>query len=298
MLAINWFEVLLSNTVADIPVEYLESQASVPRRKSVGHRTLTGDIGGKTVAYHITVSQPQSTTIEEVDFEENASLARYAIEHGFAARLQEAGFEVRLRHVGGVGYRTTNTSPLPEIYSPTVGIEFRCFYGFDRDEPPRWGLILNYTTGQRFTVSLANDSLQGLALGRRVVPLGKKASPDLPYSGTLASVDGAEAIIVDNNGFEHRVPLEQWTLQSRRDNLLQYIVNSKGEKAASMVSTSLQKDSLTLTREGRMNTALAKDRLQRLQAIMAEHDLRTFQLPLPNKLSARVVEEPLMVGGD
>lgn len=309
VLAINWFEVLLSDTVAEIPVEHLAAQAPIPRRKkSIEYRTLTRNADDNTIVYHITASLPQNTTIEEVDFEENPSLARYAIEHGFAARLRETGFEVRLRHVGGVGYRIADTSPLPDIYQPTAGVEFRCFYGFNRDEPQRWGLILNYTSGQRFTVSLADETLQSLALGKRVVPFdhdsakeslgGKEVNSSLPYSGILESVDDKEAIIVDNDGFEHSILLEQWTLQSRRDNLLDYVRNVKDEKAASMVATRLQQDALTLTPKGRMNTALAKDQLQRLQTIMVDHDLLTFRLPLPNKLSARVVKEPLIVGDD
>lgn len=301
MIAINWFEVFLPSRVFEIPAECFEDIASVPeRQRSIEHRTVLRSIHNTWILYHITSLPLEDIGMKEVDFDHDPSIAKCIIEHGFAARLKEAGFQTWLKHVGGVGYRSVDTSARPDIYRSMEGIKFRCFYGFDQDPPFRWGLILNYATKQCFNISLADPHLRQLALGKQVIRLkasDNEGSSDIGYrSAILESVQGEEAILVDRDGNKHRVPVENWTLPCRRDNLLGYIRNVEGPDSAGEVATKLQQEALTLTSERRMNTALARDQLEKLRALMAENDLFTFHLPVPGLPTARISQRPLTVG--
>jgi hypothetical protein len=305
MIAINWFEVLLPSTVFEIPAERLEDTVPVPKRKkSIEYRTVLRSTDAIRILYHVTASPPDGTEMEEVNFADDPSIAKYVIEHGFAAQLQEASFEVWLRHVGGVGYRSVDSSARPHIYRSMEGIKFRCFYGFDRGEPPRWGLILSYATRQYFNLSLTDTRLRQLALGKQVVPLyvdcdetADEDSSDIGQrSGILESVRRQEAVLIDRDGNKHTVSLDKWTLPCRLDNLLGYIRSVEGPNSASEVATKLQQEKLTLTSERRMNTTLARDQLEKLRALMDENDLFGFRLPLPGKPAARVSQKPLVVG--
>lgn len=303
MIAINWFEVLLSSKVFEIPVESLETAARVPKRqKTIEHRTVLRSTAG--VVYHITTLPPDGTDLIKIDFDQDPSLAKYVIEHGFAARLQEAGFETRLRHVGGVAYRNTDKSVRPAIYQSREGIKFRCFYFCDRDMSPRWGLVLSYVTGQRFKISLTNRHLGQLAIGRQVVRIGAddeesgdEVLPDISRrSGILESVQSDRAEVVYRDGTRHTRPLSEWTLPCSRGNLRDYIRTVEGHRSASEVAVRLLQESLALTAEGRMNTALAKDQLEKLRSLMRQNDLFTFTLPLPGLPAARVSRGPLQLG--
>ena len=305
MIAINWFEILLPSIVFKIPAERFDKAVPAPKRKtSIEHRTVSRLKDKYRILYHITASWPDETKIEEVSFNEDPSIAKYAIENGFAARLQKAGFATSLKHVGGIGYRGIDSSARPTIYRSTEGIKFRCFYGFDREEPPRWGLILSYVTGHYFNVSLADPHLNKLALGKQIVPLNIPVNEDIDEdnldigqrSGILVSVQKNGAILIDLDGEKHTVSLDNWTLPCRLDNLLGYISSVEGPDSASEVAIKLQQEALTLTMEGRMNTALAKDQLERLQALMTENDLFSFYLPLPGQPVARVSQKPLTIG--
>lgn len=295
MIAINWFEVLLPSMVFGISVERLEDPAHPPRReKSIEHRTVLRS--ADAILYHITTSPPDGTEVVEIDFREHPSIAKYIIEHGFAAQLQKADFEVSLRHVGGVGYRSVDSSARPTIYRSMEGMRFRCFYGFDREGPIRWGLILSYVTSQRFIISVRDTRLRELAVGKQVVPLSGGSSDIGRRSGILKSVQNGQAVLIDQEGNEDTVSLDDWTLPCRRDNLLNYIKLVEDARSVSDVATKLQQEALTLTSEGRMNTALARDQLKKLQALMAENDLLAFRLPLPERPLARVSREPFIVG--
>lgn len=308
MNAINWFEVFLPSRVFEVAVECLDSTTFDSRRqKSVEHRTvLRSDNGGETrTLYHITASPPESTQLVEKDLEKDPSLAKYIIEHGFASQLQKAGFEVRLKHVGGVAYRSVGRSIRPSIYQSREGIKFRCFYFSDRDVPPRWGLILSYMTGQRFNISLTDRYLRQLAIGRRVVHIGaddeETIIDEVPShisqrSGILESVQGDKAVVMYRDGTRKTFPLSEWTLPCSRGNLLDYIRTVESDHSASEVAIKLLQDSLALTPAGRMNTSLARDQLGKLRSLMDENDLFTFTLPLPGLPVARLSQGPLQLG--
>ncbi|MBI1878445.1 MAG: hypothetical protein HYR94_09500 [Chloroflexi bacterium] len=301
MISINWFEVLLPSQTFNIPVEILADTAPAPKRqKSIHHWTVlhTRD----RTLYHVTAMQPSGTILKEVDFNQNPSIAVHAIENGFAAHLEKAGFGVRLRHVGGVGYRSVDKSILPTIYESLEGIKFRCFYGFGRNDPLRWGLILSFVTSQRFTISLQNPYLRELAHGKRVVPFGVyDAETDASdttgqYSGILDSVKEGRGILIDRDGQKQEVELSQWTLPCSRENLSGLIRRVENPTNASKLVVKLQQDALALTSEGRINTNLARDQLEKLQALMSENNLLNFQLPLLERPFVRVSQEPLVVG--
>jgi hypothetical protein len=159
-------------------------------------------------------------------------------------------------------------------------------------------------TRQYFNISLQDKYLKDLALGRRVVSLSiddDKDSDNDSYdsdqrSGILDSIQNEKGILVDRDGERWSVSLDTYTLPCSQTNLLGYIRGVEGPKSASEVSTKLQQDALVLTAEGRMNTALARDQLQKLQVLMTENNLLTFHLPLPGKPFARVSHKPLIVG--
>jgi hypothetical protein len=90
--------------------------------------------------------------------------------------------------------------------------------------------------------------------------------------------------------------LNEWTLPCSLDNLLGYIKITEGPEAASKVATKLQQEALTLTPQGKINIALAKDQLMKLKDIMRKYELYNFSLPLPGKYIAKVVQEPLELG--
>jgi hypothetical protein len=268
---VRFKSLILKHALEDVP----------KRKKSIEHRTVLRSTDETRILYHITASPPDGIDMEEVNLEDDPSIAKYIIEHGFAVQLREAGFEVWLKHVGGVGYHSVDNSARPTIYRSMEGIKFRCFYGFNRGEPLRWGLILSYATRQYFNISLRDTHLRQLALGNRVVPLNvvgdettDKDSSDIgQWSAILESVQKGEAILIDRDGNRHTVSLNEWTLPCRLDNLLGYIRSVEGPNSASEVAIKLQQEALTLTSERRMNTALARDQLEKLRTLMAETDL-------------------------
>ena len=301
MIAINWFEVILPVSEAEIPTENFHINQDVPKRRStISHRTVFRKTDKSKKLYHITTSPPNKAILEKVDFNKDPTIAKYAIEHGFASWLQQQGFDVRLRHVGGMGYKGTEGSALPNVYQSSEGIKFRCFYGFENNERnKRWGLILSYITGQNFVVALDNVQLRELAIGKMIIRIDHNENrtnfTNVPSSGILESAQGSRGTLIDNSGKHHDISLNQWTLSSRRDNLLGFIRLTEGPQKASEISVKLQQDALTLTPERRINTSLAKDQLIKLRHLLQKFALFSFRLALPGQTPVRINQEPLSV---
>lgn len=306
MIAVNWFEVLLPSTELEIYVEHLKDPKSVVKReKSIEHRTVLISRDDQSTVYHITTVPLPTISSEKVNFNEYPSLGKYAIEHGFANQLQKAGFRARLKHLGGVGYHNIDISIKPRIYQSAEGIKFRCFYGFGRNAPKRWGLVLSYLSTQFFLVNLNDPHLRELATGKRVIPFNLQDDDEVEGSDTggayqhsyiFDSIEASTAILIDREGNKHAFPPDDWTLPCRRDNLLAYVRRVEGSSSASRLATRLLQDSLTLTSEGRINTSLAKDQLVKLQGLMTRFELLNFPLPLPGQPTAGLSQNPLQVG--
>jgi hypothetical protein len=304
-IAINWFEVLLPTINCEIPVEYFDTVEDIPKpEKSSGYRTVLRSNRERPTLYYIADSNSRvvkGKELEKLVFYADPSLTSHLIEYGFAAHLQAVGFQVFWRHVGGIGYTSTNSSARPQIYESLDGIEFRCFYGFGRKEDLRWGLILSHVISHSFKISLADDVLRQLAIGKKVVPLNTHAGDAeegdeiVHYGGILERAQNNEWHVIDREGTTHLISLDEWTLPCRTDILLNYIRSVEGSINASALSTKLQQEALTLTMENRMNTALARHKFERLQTIMRHKALDSFQLPLPGQLYAKVNQEPLTI---
>ena len=126
--------------------------------------------------------------------------------------------------------------------------------------------------------------------------MGDDSEERYQHSGTLESYQKDSGILMDRDGEKHSIILTQWTLACRRDNLINHIRSIKGQREASEVIAKLQQAAFTLTSERKINTALAKDQLERLQNIMEEKRLFTFCLPLPSATVVRASQRPLIVG--
>lgn len=302
MIAINWFEVLLPSTTFEVAFEPISETSVLPKRvKTLRYRTIyhKADQG----LYHISESPPDKTKRIKVDFDKRSSIADQVIEQGFALRLLEVGFTVRLREVGGIGSRSVKGSERPHIYESLEGIAYRCFHGFDSEAPQRWGLVLSFVSSQRFVSTLSDRGLREFALHKRVVPVNSsvdREANDPPvatvHSGILDSVKDGTGVLVNRDGDQQQIQLSEWTLPCSRGNLLGFIRSIEGISSANRLATRLQQDSLALTAEGRINTNLAREQLERLQSLLSQNHLLSFSLPLPGSPPVRISTSPLFIG--
>lgn len=300
MISINWFEAHLPSGELRVPFQHLADGEQIPKRqKSISYRTVLRTKISKL--YHITAQPPEGLDVEPMMLEDDPTIVKYIIEHGFGLRLQKAGFDVRLRHLGGVGYIKVKDPPDTSIYIPYEGIKFRCFYFYG--EPTRWGLVLSYTTSQRFSITLQNSSLRNYAIGKRIVPQNRnrdEAAEKIDdigiYPGILKSVHNNKGVVIDRDGNEQSIILDDWILPCSIGNLLGYIRDIENPRSANNAYFALQKMALTLTSENRMNTSLAKDQLQKLKNILNDNSLLEFQLPLPGEPPARISKDQITIG--
>jgi len=291
MVTINWFEVFLPSSRCTIAFETRAPQRDGTRTQtSVECRTVFNWSEGKL--YYISSSPPPALSTAEIDLQRYPTLANHAIERGLARRLQEKGFQTFFEHVGGCAYTSTDQSLHPDVYETMEGIRFRSFYGFGPTEAQgtqRWGLVLNFSTRQRFKVSLADSLLRELAISGPVVRIDGTSG-----SRYLESATDTSGVITER-GATSEVQLSEWTLPCNVRNLLNYLGRLKGSDAASAVSTRLQQNALALTQEKRINTRLSRDQLEKLQRLMDTYGLLDFTLELPERSHVRVSKYPLQV---
>jgi hypothetical protein len=297
-LALNWFEVTLSGTEFKVAVEVVDSDNDEPPKTPHHvHRVVRRQNESTFRFLHLTNTPPSNTIEQTVNIFDDPSFVKIAVEEGFARLLKGNDFMICRQHVGCTAYIQTSESMFPKIYSFFRGISFRCFYGFG-PRPGRWGLILNYATSQRFCITLEDPRLRELAAGKRVVPVSTVPSSDEGdgrRSGLLLSVERQQAVIDQGNNPPIHAPLNEWTLPCRRELLSDYLQQAHGPTASADVARQLQMAGFSLTKAGRMNTALAKDQLRAVQQVLHDHKLARFCLPLPNDPPVSLTDQPLVI---
>ncbi|MBI2806085.1 MAG: hypothetical protein HYX68_13980 [Planctomycetes bacterium] len=297
-LALNWFEVTLPATEFKVAVEVVDGgRDEPPKTPHHAHRVVRRQNESTFRFLHLTNNPPSNTTEQALNIFDDPSFVKIAVEEGFARLLKGKEFIVCRQHVGCTGYTPTSESMFPNVYTFFRGVSFRSFYGFG-PRPDRWGLILNYATSQRFCITLEDPQLRQLAIGKRVVPISAIPSADEDdgrRSGILVSVQGQQAVIEQGKNAPIQAPLGEWTLPCRRELLNDYLQQAHGPKASADVTRHLQVAGFSLTKAGRMNTALAKDQLRAVQQVLHDHSLAKFCLPLPNDPPVSLSDQPLVI---
>ena len=297
-LAINWFRISLPSSSLEIPAERLPLAAE-PRLVRYQHRTLSRQDNDRLIIYHFTETPPPSTTPHYVAAKDDPSLINLLIEDGFSQSLRAKHFRVRTGYVGAEGHCPTGRSIIPELYEFLKGISYRAFMIWGHTSP-EWGLILNFSTTQRFIVSLEDHYIRERALGERVIAIGEGIRMDDQrkpvFSGILCQADSQKGVIsVGKNRTQLTIDLGQWTLPCRRDTLLALTRDRYGEQRALTVSRQLQQDSFVTASNGRMNSTLAKDQLDEVGRIIRKHGLSTFTLPIPSRPPVMLSATPMIL---
>lgn len=297
-IALNWYEVTLPTTELKVAVQVVEGvNGRPPKTPRHPHRVIQRQKESTFRFLHITNDPPSDAGEETLKTLDDPTFVKNAVEEGFARLLKEKGFMVCRQQVGSTAYIHTAESMFPKIYTFFRGLSFRCFYGFG-PRPDRWGLILNYATSQRFCITLENAALRELAMGKRVVPISTDPSSeedDRRHSGVLLSIQGQLAEIDQGEKLSIKVPLNEWTLPCRRELLSDYLEQVQGSTASSSITRHFQVASFSLTKAGRMNTALAKDQLRAVQQLLHDHKLARFCLPLPGDPPVSLSDQPLVI---
>lgn len=300
-IALNWFEVALPKPQLGVQVEVLQADApaDAQRRAHYPHRTLQRRDGWTVRYLHLTDKPVADLPIESLEVRTDPNFVKQAIEIGFAEALAAKAFEVHTYHIGGRGYLVTSDSLFPDVYSLLRGMSYRAFFGFGGPSP-RWGLILNYATSQRFSLSLQHPELRAMAIGRRVVPLSSAAvsaddDEEHPGSGILMTLERDMATISTSSGDVIQEAADRWTVPCRRETLQELVRRIHGTSAAAQVMRHLQQFTFAITSSGRMNTALAKNQLGAVQSLLRSHDLLRFSLPLPSRPPVSLSDHPTVV---
>lgn len=300
-IALNWFEVTLPTTELAVPVEILatgqQGTLSHPASPRYPHRVVQRREATAIRLLHVTDAPPSSTNVETINASDDPNFVKIAIEEGFARLLSEKGFAVYRKRIGGTAYLLTDESLWPDIYTFWRGLSFRAFY-FRGANGVRWGIILNYATSQRFSVTLDDPRLRALAQGKRVIRVADAHDADEDdqrRSGILLSVKDAVVTVDHGRGDPVKAPSNEWTLPCRRELLHDYIIQTKGQKAGADLTRRLQQAVFCLTENGRMNTALAKSQVGAIQQLLQKHELGRILLPLPARPPASLANRPLFV---
>src|SRR6266511_1938785 len=90
------------------------------------------------------------------------------------------------------------------------GLDHRSVIDPDRHEL-RWGLILNYRTGQRFIINLSDPILRQLSLNKRVIRVSD--DHELDESALLAGVVDDIVRLVHSDGSATEERASDWTPQ-------------------------------------------------------------------------------------
>lgn len=300
MIGLNWFEVRVPEQLS-LPCELLSSPDAP--RLDVSYGTVRICHGGVWKRYHLTPNPPSGIDTEDLNPACEPYVVRHAVERGFLQAMEDAGFFVRSRASSFVGLKPVDGSLFPEVYQRLEGIAFRCYY-FNNDNQVRWGLVLSHASSQRFLVSLEDEVLADIARATgRVVPLqdasliprdemtmGHRAS-------VLVSVTGGKAVILNGVGRTERVvSAETLTIPCSKEHLNQYMQRRYTPMDAERTMSDLQRSSLSVTREGRINRQLAKEQMIRVRSTLIEHGLDRFHLPIPSRPRVSLSLTPLELG--
>jgi len=216
-IALNWFEVTLPTTELAVPVQTLataqQGKLSNPETPRFAHRVVQRREETAIRLLHVTDVPPVGTTVVKFKAADDANFVKITVEEGFARLIAERGFTIHRKHVGGTGYLPTEESLFPDIYTFWRGLSFRAFY-FLGANGVRWGIILNYATSQRFTLSLDDPRLRSLASGKRVLRVDDhhETHEDEPFrSGILVSVKDGVARVDLGIGDPVEAPSNEWT---------------------------------------------------------------------------------------
>jgi hypothetical protein len=297
-LAINWFQLSLSSGSLEIPAERITEGDDLPRARH-HHRTLTRVADDVRIIYHFLEAPPPNTTLQAITVSDDPHLVNVLIEHAFSESLRSKHFRVVTGHVGAEGFYRTNRSTVPELYEFMKGLGYRA-YMIKRRSTHEWGLILNFTTSQRFTISLEDPRMRQRAIGERVVAVGegiRLGENDRPInSGILLKADSRGGVLsVGRDRRQVTIDLKQWTLPCRRDTLTNFVREQYGDQRSHEVLRQLQRDSFVIAANGRMNSMMAKDQLDEVRRIIRKHDLYSFTLPLPSRPPVMLSDTPMIL---
>ncbi|MFL6246367.1 MAG: hypothetical protein ACJ74H_10110 [Thermoanaerobaculia bacterium] len=278
-LAINWFALALSSKDCRVAVATYSNLDVLPKAvRKVDHRSVFVREPAGVKIYHIGRAVPEHLSSETVSLTSSRSLlAKSLLELSFADACARSEFDVSLHHVGGTALRNAAHSIRPAIFRAKEGFSFRAFSFMEaeRDEV-RWGLILNYQTGQRFNINLSDPILRRLALNKRVIRVVEAAEED--KTGLLAALTDEHIVVAHRDGTTSTENPSDWVPQCRKDLLIEYIAATENRSAAAEVSNSLLRSSMALTDRGSLNVSLARDQITRVQALTRDFGLLNFRV--------------------
>jgi hypothetical protein len=298
MIAINWFGLSFSLPVATVGVAVYERSAELPRRiRTNDHRTVLKRGDDDTRIYHIGRNAP--ITLQAADIALGSppdDIPRILIEMSFADALRNAKFDTHFRHVGGLASRPGRASSRPAVFELREGFAFRAFsFREDAPEDVRWGLVLNYLTSQRFVISLAHPVLRKYSLNKRVVRLEEPHEGG--SSGLLTAFGDDYLVIAHGDGSSTRESPSAWTAQCRKDVLFDFVAATESRKESTAVSVELQRASMAINANGRINVSLARDQITEVQRLLLSSDLTQFRIvSRGDGPITRVTTEPLAIG--
>jgi len=294
MLGINWFETHFSPALLRCYVQTFDDpEQSREVRDALDCPVAARFETGEVKLYAITANPPDGFEISEISVDQAPGVVQKMVKEGFGQTLRTLGFETFRRKVDDEALISTDRSVIPDTYTFKHGFKYRVYYGFKNRTSYRWGLILNYTTSQSFTSSLAADALRTFAVERRVLRLHR--SSDFPHSGTLLKESESEIVVADRQGNEYRDAPANWTLQCRKEVLNDFVEREHGAARRREVENQIAQDSLIATAEGRANTSLARSQMTETKRLLDQFGLHEFKLANPDSVLVRLSTYPLEV---
>lgn len=283
-LRLNWFPVQVPNSPLRLDARYLDTELDGP--VPTDQRSYAVTVGEKEKWLHLSLqpSNPPLFGEEEVDVNHiprlTSTLIQVAVQNHFRAR----DFEV----YSGLGesrvLRRTDLPSLPDSITFQEGLTIKPF-NISEEDTYRFGVVLNYSSGQKFVQTLADDSRQ-VTLALAGLEVSEQLDDGEYHSWNLRRIDEDKAI-VGKNDLEHTTRLSKLRLKASYQAISSYFDLNDPATARSVIRT-LQTASLSLNKNGFSNINRLADQYSRIIKLLDPTSAGNINIFLPT-LSSSVI---------
>lgn len=228
---------------------------------------------------------PAGVEAEEFDVGALPGLGRIIIENSLARHLAAQGMTVRRGHFEHHALRRVDEAAghLVHVYA---GISFRARRPF-RESPHSFTLSAQWIASAVFSETLASPALRSIAggLGVLYTPRGRPEEDLRPFVNQFvghvrqaAYRDQAEVMCRDH--VRRSIPLVDLTLEASPEAIRRYEQATGSSQQPSRIWRRLQQLSKVLTKEGRRNTFVLRDRLEAIRGVLGGFAKEQLVLPL------------------
>jgi hypothetical protein len=230
---------------------------------------------------------PAGLGTNEIDIGALPKVGAILIENSLSNHLKSQGMIIKRGRFERLALRRVESSAgyLIHVYS---GVSFSARRPF-LAEPYSFALSAQWVARAVFSETLANATLHAMArgLGALYTPQNRPQDDLLQFENHFIGrvnqlISSGQAEIVCRDNVRRTIPLGDLTLEASPEALRRYELATGSQQQPSRIWRRLQQLSKVLTKDGRRNPSVLRDRLDAIRGVLGGFSKEQLVLPLPS----------------